>query len=340
MNTFSITIAGLRRELPIVEIRPGTKIAFFQLLGDVELCEAVAREFLRQTQATADVILTPELKAIPLAHELARLAAIPYMVARKEAKSYMASAISEPVLSFTAARAERLWLDMLDVAKLYGKRVWLVDDVVTTGETLAALERLVRSSGGMVEGRFVVLKEGLSQIRSGEAIVTLGELPIMGAEQEAQPTLFTETQDFHHRALELRSLWPIVYTAISKEYFCYRVLISKFVLEQERVPFNPFMSFDFGFFGLLPKDSILTANNNGVRVADELWMFGPISDGAYAEILIAREASKRIRYFSIDKAWRVSEIQESEAQYECGIHGAKTPDAYAGPSEFPAPTKS
>lgn len=125
-----------------------------------------------------------------------------------------------------------------------------------------------------------------------------------------------EQNGFHHRALELRETWPVVYTAISKHMFCYRVLITKFVLEQRKVPLNPFMNFDFGFFGLLSKDIVITANNNFIRMADELWAFGVVSDGGYAEILLAKERGIPIRYFQIAKNWEIFEVEEDEVVFE------------------------
>lgn len=127
-------------------------------------------------------------------------------------------------------------------------------------------------------------------------------------------------QGFHHRALELRAKWPVVYTAISKRTFCYRVLISRFVMEQQCAPINPFMNFDFAFHGLLSKDVVVTANNNLIRASDELWMFGPVSDGALAEILIAREYGHPVRFFTVRDDWQILEIAESEVEVEAGVY--------------------
>src|ERR1700682_2695693 len=125
---------------------------------------------------------------------------------------------------------------------------------------------------------------------------------------------------FHHRALDLRAEWPVVYTAISKRTFCYRVLISRFVMEQQCAPINPFMNFDFAFHGLLSKDIVVTANNNLIRAAAQLWMFGPVSDGALAEVLIARECGHPVRFFAVRDNWEISEIAESDVEVEVGVY--------------------
>src|SRR5436190_1925879 len=110
MTTLRISIAGLTRELPIIEIAPGVRIAFFQLLGDPELCERVAGDLYTRVHARCDYILTAETKSIPLAHELSKLAGKPYVVARKTHKPYLQNPISEPVRSFTSSDMRSLFL--------------------------------------------------------------------------------------------------------------------------------------------------------------------------------------------------------------------------------------
>jgi len=121
---------------------------------------------------------------------------------------------------------------------------------------------------------------------------------------------------FEHRALVLRDRRPLVYTAMSKHSFCYRTLVSKFVFGHQRVPVNPALNFDFGFHGLVEKDDVLTGNNNLLRAADEVWVFGPISDGVYAEILLANEFGLDIRYFAIDPSWAIHELSQRELVFE------------------------
>jgi hypothetical protein len=122
--------------------------------------------------------------------------------------------------------------------------------------------------------------------------------------------------DFSHRALALREERRLIYTAMSKHFFCYRTLVSKFVFEQHGVPVNPALNFDFGFHGLIKKDDVLTGNNNLLRVSDEIWIFGPVSDGVYAEMILADEFGLRARYFEIDSTWAIREISSNNLIFE------------------------
>lgn len=108
--------------------------------------------------------------------------------------------------------------------------------------------------------------------------------------------------NFTHRALTLGGDRPLIYTAMSKHLFYFRMFISKFVLEQGGVPLNPFMTFDYFMLDTVDRDMVRQGNNALVKRADELWMFGPISDGALVEIVQARNQGKTVRYFSIIKA--------------------------------------
>jgi hypothetical protein len=142
----------------------------------------------------------------------------------------------------------------------------------------------------------------------------------------------TNHRAFHHRALVLRERRPLVYTAMSKHSFCYRTLVSKFVFESQRVPINPALNFDFGFHGLVKKDDVLTGNNNLLRAADEVWVFGPISDGVYAEMLLAKDFDLSVRYFSIDGSWTIREVAPAELVFE--------PDVVHRVGEVPTTAKS
>jgi adenine phosphoribosyltransferase len=307
-EVYEIEVAGLRRLLPVREIAPGTRIAYFQMLGDPELCVATARALAQLGSGECQVLVVPEFKGVLLAHELARLMNLPYVVLRKSHKRYMSRPRAVDVLSFTGAGdMQQLWLDEPDADFLAGRAAWLVDDVLTTGNTMRATQELVEGAGGMVTEKMVVLTEGTAAPRGVRA---LGHLPVFG---DAGPAAF------HHKALDLRMQWPLVYTALSKHQFCYRVQISKFVLDQSLVPVNPAMNFDFGMHGLVPKDLVITANNNAIRVADEVWVFGAISDGVLAEILIARELRKPLRFFQITSDWSIHEIDPAGAEYEDGL---------------------
>ncbi len=123
-------------------------------------------------------------------------------------------------------------------------------------------------------------------------------------------------ENFKHNALNLKENKNLVYTAMSKHLFYFRMFISKFVLEQHKVPLNPFMIFDYFLLDSINRDFVVEGNNNLVKRADELWVFGPISNGVLAEILIAKEAGKPIRYFKIEKPHKIIEIEKKEAEFE------------------------
>lgn len=318
MRTYTLRVVGLQRELPILRISKRKEVAFFQMLGDVELCEKVANEFIRLARGPCNYIVTPALKSVGLAHELARQTGTSYIVLQKSQRPYMVWPLSEPVESFISHGKEVLYLDSRDAERIKGEDVWIVDDVITSGNTLRAVQTLIERAGARVTGKFVVLKEGNSA-KLRDDVISLGELPILPSShfgRIAPSPKTTIVSGFQHRTLELKHEWPVVYTAMSKHMFYFRVSISRFVLEQKMVPLNPFMNFDFGFFGLVPKDSILTANNNALRVADESWVFGPISDGVQAEILIAKELGMPIRYFTVTGSGDIKELSESNVKYE------------------------
>ena len=121
---------------------------------------------------------------------------------------------------------------------------------------------------------------------------------------------------FKHRASGLKTNKNLVYTAMSKHCFYFRMHISKFVLEQQKVPLNPFMSFEYFLLDTVDRDLIREANNNLVMKSNELWVFGPISDGVMAEIKMAKDAKKIIKYFKIKESREIIEIREKEAVIE------------------------
>ena len=122
--------------------------------------------------------------------------------------------------------------------------------------------------------------------------------------------------EFEHNALSLKADKNLVYTAMSKHLFYFRMFISKFVLEKQKIPLNPFMIFDYFLLDSVHRDFVVGGNNNLVKRADELWVFGPISNGVLAEILIAKEVSKPVKYFKIDKPHNIVEIKKEEAEFE------------------------
>jgi hypothetical protein len=128
---------------------------------------------------------------------------------------------------------------------------------------------------------------------------------------------------FKHRAMLLRANKKLVYTAMSKNYFYYRMFISKYVLDKNYVPLNPFMLFDYFLLDTVSRDKIREANNNVVIKADELWVFGPISNGVLTEILIAKEAGKNIKYFKIEKPHKIVSINKAAVVMEEDVKNYK-----------------
>lgn len=172
---YSINIAGCDRELPICPIDDKMDIAGFVMFGDVEITEAVAKELMTKCPEH-DVIVTAESKGIPLAYEMARIGCRNYVVARKGIKAYMTDPIHVDVKSITTSHVQRLYLSSADCKNLKGKRILIVDDVVSTGESLYAMEELLHSIGGKVVGKACVLAEGDAKDR--DDIIFLEPLPL------------------------------------------------------------------------------------------------------------------------------------------------------------------
>ncbi len=175
-ETYRVEVAGLARELPLFEVAPGVRIAVFNILGDVELTRAAGAELAsRLAAAGPEVVVTAETKSVPLAHEIAARLGIPYVVLRKSYKSYMGDALSTDTLSITTGAPRTLYLDEKDRARLTGKRVAIVDDVVSTGSTLKAMRGLVQQARGTVVGEATVFTEGEAR---WDGVVALGHLPV------------------------------------------------------------------------------------------------------------------------------------------------------------------
>ena len=174
---YRMTVAGLERDLPICPVNEKLYIAGFVIFGDQELTVACARELLKRAPEY-DYILTAEAKGIPLAHEMARQAGdAKYILARKGPKLYMRDIFSVTVNSITTAKEQKLYLDGADAALMKGKRILLVDDVISTGESLKALEALVEKAGGEICGRMAILAEGDAQDRAD--LIYLEKLPLL-----------------------------------------------------------------------------------------------------------------------------------------------------------------
>lgn len=182
---YRMTIAGLERDLPICPISDELQIAGFVIFGDPKLTCACAEELLKRAPEY-DLLITAESKGIPLAHEMARQHGDDaYILARKSVKLYMHDVISVDVQSITTAKKQTLYLDGDDAAMMRGKRILIVDDVISTGESLRTIEALIAQAGGTVCGRMAILAEGDAQNR--EDIVYLEKLPLFN--KEGQPIL-------------------------------------------------------------------------------------------------------------------------------------------------------
>ena len=174
-SKYLLKVAGLERELTICPVNEKMSIAGFIMFSDVELTVACAKELLKKIPE-CDVLLTAESKGIPLAYEMARESGINYILARKSAKLYMKNPVEVDVKSITTSKIQTLVLDEDDIQKLKGKRVLIVDDVISTGESLHAMEKLVEKAGGTVAGRAAVLAEGDAADR--DDIIFLEKLPL------------------------------------------------------------------------------------------------------------------------------------------------------------------
>ena len=157
---YTIDVAGVKRDLPLCALTDELYIGAFVIFGDVELTVAAAKALLEKAPEF-DILLTAESKGIPLVYEMARqCGAAQYLLARKAPKLYMKNVIKTEVKSITTARVQTLYLDQTDMDKMRGKRVLIVDDVISTGESLHALEVLVETSGGIIAGKMAILAEG------------------------------------------------------------------------------------------------------------------------------------------------------------------------------------
>ena len=173
---YHMQVAGLWRDLPICKVTDSLYIAGFVIFGDQELTVACARELLKKAPEY-DYIITAEAKGIPLAHEMARqTGAAKYFLARKAPKLYMTGVFESSVKSITTAKEQTLYLDVADAQIMKGKKILIVDDVISTGESLLALETLVEKAGGIIAGRMAVLAEGDAQDR--EDLIYLEKLPL------------------------------------------------------------------------------------------------------------------------------------------------------------------
>jgi len=179
-KAYDMNIAGLNRSLPLCAVSEDLYIAAFIIFGDVEITVASAEALLKKAPEF-DILVTAEAKSIPLIHEMARQSGHnSYIVARKGPKVYMTDAVTVEVNSITTAHTQKLSIGGEDAVLLAGKRVLIIDDVISTGESLAALEALVEKVGGNIVGKMAILAEGDAADR--EDIIYLEKLPLFNAD--------------------------------------------------------------------------------------------------------------------------------------------------------------
>ncbi len=176
-ETYPIEIAGVKRNLPLFEVKPGLKIAVLNILGDTELVEAAAGALAeRLSQVDYDILVTAEAKSIPLVYALAVRTRQPYIVLRKSYKPYMGDTIQAETLSITTGAPQTLYLDEKDRDLVEGRRVVLVDDVISTGSTLQGMRLVLSKAGAEVAAEAAIFTEG--ERAQWEKIIALGHLPV------------------------------------------------------------------------------------------------------------------------------------------------------------------
>jgi len=184
-ETYTLNVAGLKRELPLCPVNDKLDIAAFIMFSDVELTVACAEELLKKCPEF-DIIITAESKGIPLAYEMARQRGDnKYLIARKVSKLYMKDVFSVEVNSITTAKTQHLYLDGADASLIKGKRILIVDDVISTGESLKAVEDLVNKAGGNIIAKAAILAEGDAMERKD--ILFLEKLPLL--DKNGEPLL-------------------------------------------------------------------------------------------------------------------------------------------------------
>ena len=182
--TYEMDVAGLKRELPLCKVSDDLYIGAFVMFGDVELTVHCAAELLKRAPEY-DYIIAPEAKAIPLLYEMARQSgANKYFLARKGAKAYMSGVFEVAVKSITTMSIQKLVIDTADAELIRGKRMLIIDDVISTGESLHAMEELVTRAGGIIAGKMAVLAEGDAQRRND--IICLAPLPLFNPDGTAK----------------------------------------------------------------------------------------------------------------------------------------------------------
>lgn len=176
-QTFGVDVAGIHRELPLFEIKPGLRIAILNILGDVEFVQAAAKSLAARLEAVEyDLLISAETKSIPLVYQLAVDSQKPYVILRKNYKPYMGKALQHETLSITTGQTQTLYLDEKDLDLIRGKKVVIVDDVISTGSTLQAIRLIVQKAGAQTVAEAAVFTEG--ERAKWAEIISLGHLPV------------------------------------------------------------------------------------------------------------------------------------------------------------------
>ena len=176
-STYPVDIAGVHRELRLFEIKPGLRIAILNILGDTEFVLACAKALAEELNvAEYDILVTAEAKSIPLAHALSVETGKPYVILRKSYKPYMGDALKAETLSITTGQPQTLYLDEKDREMIKGKKVVILDDVISTGSTLQGMRMLLEKAGAKVTGEAAIFTEG--ERAKWANIISLGHLPV------------------------------------------------------------------------------------------------------------------------------------------------------------------
>jgi len=176
-ETYAVEVAGVKRELRLFEVKPGIKIAILNILGDAEFVNAASKELAKKLKDKAiDIIVTAEAKSIPLAHALSTDMKLPYAVLRKTYKPYMGDALQSETLSITTGKPQTLFLDEKDRKAVKGKRIALLDDVISTGSTLQGMRLIMNKAGANIVAETAIFTEG--DRAQWHDIVALGHLPV------------------------------------------------------------------------------------------------------------------------------------------------------------------
>ena len=176
-KTYPVEIAGIKRQLPLVEVAPGVTIALLNILGDTEFVNAVSKELAKKlADKKVAVLVTAEAKSIPLAHALSTDMKLPYVVLRKTYKPYMGDALQSETLSITTGKPQTLYLDEKDRQLVTGKNIALIDDVISTGSTLQGMRLIMDKAGAKIVAEAAIFTEG--DRAQWHNIVALGHLPV------------------------------------------------------------------------------------------------------------------------------------------------------------------